>query len=67
MTKLDEKNDTPIVKVRYINDASANLSSLCLYGKSRKINYILIQEYIKLGQRVKNFNVEIQKELPGYK
>ncbi|MTI87911.1 MAG: alpha-L-fucosidase [Balneolaceae bacterium] len=28
-------------------------------GKSQSIKYILIQEYIQLGQRVKEFNVEI--------
>jgi alpha-L-fucosidase len=31
-------------------------------GKSRKISYILIQEYIRLGQRVENFTVEIREE-----
>ncbi|MDR0845233.1 MAG: alpha-L-fucosidase [Tannerella sp.] len=31
-------------------------------GKSQKINYILIQEYIRLGQRVKTFSVDVWKE-----
>jgi alpha-L-fucosidase len=31
-------------------------------GKSQKVNYISIQEYIKLGQRVKNFDVEVWKD-----
>lgn len=30
--------------------------------KSKIVKYILIQEYIKLGQRVKNFDVEIWKD-----
>jgi alpha-L-fucosidase len=30
-------------------------------SERRKVNYILIQEYIKLGQRVKNFTVEIRQ------
>src|SRR5665648_333570 len=31
-------------------------------GEKKLINYVLIQEYIKLGQRVKSFSVEIEKE-----
>lgn len=31
-------------------------------GKSELITFILVQEYIKLGQRVKNFTVEIEKD-----
>ena len=31
-------------------------------GTERLVNYVLIQEYIKLGQRVKNFTVEILKD-----
>jgi len=31
-------------------------------GESKKIRYILVQEYIKLGQRVKRFSVDIQKD-----
>ncbi|OFX53853.1 MAG: glycoside hydrolase family 29, partial [Bacteroidetes bacterium GWB2_41_8] len=31
-------------------------------GERKVINYILIQEYIRLGQRVKNFSVEIEKD-----
>jgi alpha-L-fucosidase len=30
-------------------------------GKSQKINYVVIQEYIKLGQRIKSFDIEIWK------
>lgn len=26
------------------------------------INYVLIQEYIRLGQRIKNFSVEVEKD-----
>jgi len=29
-------------------------------GKKQPVNYIVIQEYIKLGQRVKSFTVEVQ-------
>ncbi|MDR2087379.1 MAG: alpha-L-fucosidase [Dysgonamonadaceae bacterium] len=31
-------------------------------GKPRKISYILMQEYIRLGQRVKHFTVEVRKD-----
>jgi alpha-L-fucosidase len=31
-------------------------------GKPQKVSYVLIQEYIRLGQRVKNFNVEVWKD-----
>jgi alpha-L-fucosidase len=31
-------------------------------GEVRKINYVLIQEYIRLGQRIKAFNIEIWKD-----
>ncbi len=31
-------------------------------GKDQTINYILLQEYIKLGQRVKSFSIEIWKD-----
>jgi alpha-L-fucosidase len=31
-------------------------------GKPQKVNYILIQEYIRLGQRVRTFNVEVWKD-----
>jgi alpha-L-fucosidase len=30
-------------------------------GKPQKINYVIIQEYIRLGQRIKEFNIEIWK------
>jgi alpha-L-fucosidase len=30
-------------------------------GKTQKVRYILIQEYIRLGQRIKSFNIEIWK------
>lgn len=29
-------------------------------GETKVINYVLIQEYIRLGQRVKNFSVEVE-------
>lgn len=31
-------------------------------GENKRISYVLVQEYIKLGQRVKSFSVEIEKE-----
>ncbi|GHT22156.1 hypothetical protein FACS189430_03500 [Bacteroidia bacterium] len=31
-------------------------------GKSQALNYVSIQEYIKLGQRVRNFDVEVWKD-----
>lgn len=31
----------------------------CDFGTSQKIQFIILQEYLKLGQRVKSFNVEI--------
>jgi alpha-L-fucosidase len=31
-------------------------------GEANTISYVLIQEYIKLGQRVKSFSVEIEKD-----
>lgn len=30
-------------------------------GESKLISYVMIQEYIKLGQRVKNFSIEIEQ------
>ncbi|MBA4408368.1 MAG: alpha-L-fucosidase [Bacteroidota bacterium] len=32
------------------------------FGERKLISYVLVQEYIKLGQRVKNFTVEIEKD-----
>jgi alpha-L-fucosidase len=29
------------------------------FGRTQKVSYILIQEYIRLGQRVKSFNIEV--------
>jgi alpha-L-fucosidase len=31
-------------------------------GEHQLINYVLIQEYIKLGQRIKSFSVEVEKD-----
>jgi alpha-L-fucosidase len=31
-------------------------------GENKLISYVLIQEYIKLGQRVKSFSVELEKD-----
>jgi len=31
-------------------------------GETKTISYVLVQEYIKLGQRVKSFSVEIEKD-----
>jgi alpha-L-fucosidase len=31
-------------------------------GESKLVSYVLVQEYIKLGQRVKSFSVEIEKD-----
>jgi alpha-L-fucosidase len=31
-------------------------------GKSQKISYVIIQEYIKLGQRIKSFDIEVWKD-----
>ncbi len=31
-------------------------------GEPKTISYVLVQEYIKLGQRVKSFSVEVQKD-----
>ena len=30
-------------------------------GEKKTINYVIVQEYIKLGQRVKNFTIEVEK------
>ena len=40
-----------------------NSGSLTLdLGEQKRISYVLVQEYIKLGQRVKKFAVEIEKD-----
>ncbi|MDR0559839.1 MAG: alpha-L-fucosidase [Prevotellaceae bacterium] len=31
------------------------------FGKVQKVNYVVIQEYIKLGQRVKSFSIDVWK------
>jgi len=31
-------------------------------GKQKTVNYIVIQEYIKLGQRIKSFSIEVLKD-----
>jgi alpha-L-fucosidase len=31
-------------------------------GENKLISYVLVQEYIKLGQRVKNFSVEVEED-----
>jgi len=44
------------------NDQEKTGSLVINLGESKLISYVLIQEYIKLGQRVKNFSVEVEKE-----
>ncbi|MDR1339078.1 MAG: alpha-L-fucosidase [Prevotellaceae bacterium] len=42
-----------------------SVTSACLeidLGKPQKVSYILIQEYIRLGQRVKSFNIEVWQD-----
>ena len=44
------------------DDGTTTGSLVIDLGKAQKVNYITIQEYIKLGQRVKTFNVEFWKD-----
>jgi len=44
------------------NDNETNGAIEIDLGASKKVKYILLQEYIKLGQRVKSFSVEIWKD-----
>ena len=46
----------------WATDDDVKTGSLVIdFGKVQKVNYVLLQEYIKLGQRVKNFDVEVWK------
>ncbi|MDR3193971.1 MAG: alpha-L-fucosidase [Tannerella sp.] len=44
------------------DDAIQSGSLVIDLGTTQKINYVLIREYIRLGQRVKQFNVEAWKD-----
>jgi alpha-L-fucosidase len=44
------------------NDQENSGSLVIDLNEKRLISYVLIQEYIKLGQRVKNFTVEVEKD-----
>jgi alpha-L-fucosidase len=42
-----------------------NVLSACLeidLGKPQKVSYVVIREYIRLGQRIKTFNIEVWKD-----
>lgn len=43
------------------NDEEKTASLEIDLGENKLISYVMIQEYIQLGQRVKNFSVEIEK------
>jgi alpha-L-fucosidase len=44
------------------NDDVLNASIEIDLGKPQKISYVIIQEYIRLGQRIKSFNIEVWKD-----
>jgi hypothetical protein len=39
-----------------------NRSLVVDLGRRQKVGYVLVQEYIRLGQRVKAFSVEVEKD-----
>src|SRR5690606_5262896 len=43
------------------DDGITNASVEIDLGKEQQVSYILLQEYIPLGQRVKSFTVEVQQ------
>lgn len=44
------------------DDNQTNGSLTIDLGEPKPVNYVVLQEYIKLGQRVKNFSVEAEKD-----
>lgn len=44
------------------NDGITNATLAFTFNKPTAVNRLLIQEYIPLGQRVKSFNVEVEKD-----
>lgn len=44
------------------DDGIVSGSVECDFGMPKKIQFVVVQEYIKLGQRVKSFVVEVMKE-----
>ena len=61
--EFSAKNVTDGNKETYwaTNDQEKSGSLEIDLGQNRLVNYVLVQEYIKLGQRVKNFTVEVEK------
>ncbi len=61
--EFSAKNITDGNKETYwaTNDQEKSGSVEIDLGKNRLISYVLLQEYIKLGQRVKKFSVEVEK------
>jgi len=55
---LDSKEDTFWATDDGINNASIDID----LGSEMEVNCVLIQEYIKLGQRVKGFGIEVLKD-----
>jgi alpha-L-fucosidase len=62
--KYAAANVTDAKKETYwATDDNTNSGSLEVnLGKSQTVKYVVLQEYIKLGQRVKSFNVEVWKD-----
>lgn len=44
------------------DDAVTTASLTIDFNEKKEINYIFVQEYIKLGQRVRTFDVEVEKD-----
>jgi alpha-L-fucosidase len=44
------------------DDGIVNASLEINLGKQQKVSYVIIQEYIRLGQRIKSFDIEIWKD-----